>query len=213
MINTPNNNPLTLSSLKGKVVLVYIWTYTCINSIRPMPYIDDWNQKYSNNGLVTVGVHSPEFTFEKNYTNVKAAVQRLGISYPVVLDSDHGTWNAYGNQYWPRDYLIDSQGYIRDNHIGEGGYDQTEKTIQSLLAERAAQMGMKEISFNTKSTPIIRPQSMQYVDLNQATTPEIYLGYDKARAPIGNPEGFKPDQTISYSITSDMSLKPSIVYL
>jgi thiol-disulfide isomerase/thioredoxin len=101
-INTPNNNPLTLSSLKGKVVLVYIWTYTCINSIRPMPYIHDWNQKYSNNGLVVVGVHSPEFTFEKNYTNVKAAVQRFGISYPVILDSDHGTWDAYGNQYWPR---------------------------------------------------------------------------------------------------------------
>ena len=90
-INTPNNAPITLSSLKGKVVLVYIWTYTCINSIRPMPYIDDWNQKYSNNGLVIVGLHSPEFTFEKNYTNVKTAVQRFGITYPVILDSDHGT--------------------------------------------------------------------------------------------------------------------------
>jgi thiol-disulfide isomerase/thioredoxin len=90
-INTPNNNsPITLSSLRGKVVLVYIWTYTCINSIRPMPYIDDWDQKYSNKGLVIVGVHSPEFTFEKNYANVKDAVQRFGITYPVILDSDHG---------------------------------------------------------------------------------------------------------------------------
>jgi thioredoxin family protein len=121
--------------------------------------------------------------------------------------------NAYGNQYWPRHYLIDSQGYFRDNHIGEGGYDQTEKAIQSLLAERAALMGMKEISFNTKSTATIKPQSMQFVDLNQSITPEIYLGYEKASAPIGNPEGFKPDQTVSYSIPSDMSLKPSIVYL
>jgi thiol-disulfide isomerase/thioredoxin len=129
-INTPNNNPLTLSSLKGKVVLVYIWTYTCINSIRPMPYIHDWNQKYSDKGLVIVGLHAPEFTFEKNYTNVKAAVQRFGITYPVILDSDHGTWNAYGNQYWPRFYLIDTQGYIRYDHIGEGGYDQTEKAIE-----------------------------------------------------------------------------------
>jgi thiol-disulfide isomerase/thioredoxin len=213
-INTPNNSPITLSSLKGKVILVDFWTYSCINCIRTIPYLNDWNHKYDGNGLVIVGVHSPEFEFEKNYDNVKAAVQRLGITYPVILDSNHGTWNAYGNQYWPRDYLIDAQGYIRDNHIGEGGYDQTEKTIQSLLAERAAQMGMKEISFNTKSTPIIRPQSMQYVDLNQSTTPEIYLGYDKARAPIGNPEGFKPDQTISYSIPSaDMSFKPGIVYL
>jgi thiol-disulfide isomerase/thioredoxin len=212
-INTPNNNPLTLSSLKGKVVLVYIWTYTCINSIRPMPYIDDWNQKYSNNGLVIVGLHSPEFTFEKNYSNVKAAVQRFGISYPVILDSDHGTWDAYGNQYWPRFYLIDTQGNIRYDHIGEGSYDQIEKAIQSLLAERAALMGAKEISFNTKPTTVIKPGSLQYVDLRQSTTPEIYIGYDKARAPIGNPEGFKPDQTISYSIPSNTNFKPHIAYL
>ncbi len=212
-INTPHNSPITLSSLKGKVVLVDFWTYSCINCIRTIPYLNDWDQKYAGNGLVIVGVHSPEFEFEKNYDNVKAAVQRLGITYPVVLDSDHGTWNAYGNQYWPRHYLIDAQGYIRDNHIGEGGYEQTEKTIQSLLAERAAHIGLKQISFSTRSTPVIRPQSMQYVDLNQSTTSEIYLGYDKARAPIGNPEGFKPDQIVSYSIPSDMSLKPSIVYL
>jgi thiol-disulfide isomerase/thioredoxin len=212
-INTPHNSPITLSSLKGKVVLVDFWTYSCINCIRTIPYLNDWDQKYAGNGLVIVGVHSPEFEFEKNYDNVKAAVQRFGITYPVVLDSDHGTWNAYGNQYWPRDYLIDAQGYIRDNHIGEGGYEQTEKTIQSLLAERAAHIGLKQISFSTKSTPVIRPQSMQYVDLNQSTTSEIYLGYDKARAPIGNPEGFKPDQIVSYSISSDMSLKPGIVYL
>src|SRR5215212_4491456 len=212
-INTPNNNPITLSSLKGKVVLVYIWTYTCINSIRPMPYIDDWNQKYSNNGLVVVGVHSPEFTFEKNYTNVKAAVQRFGITYPVILDSDHGTWNAYGNQYWPRFYLIDTQGNIRYDHIGEGSYDQIEKSIQSLLTERAALMGAKEISFNTKPTTVIKLGSLQYVDLSQSTTPEIYIGYDKARAPIGNPEGFKPGQTILYSIPSNTNFKPHIAYL
>src|SRR5215216_5713202 len=213
-INTPNNNgPITLSSLKGKVVLVYIWTYTCINSIRPMPYIHDWDQKYSNKGLVVVGVHSPEFTFEKNYTNVKAAVQRFGISYPVILDSDHRTWDAYGNQYWPRFYLIDTQGNIRYDHIGEGSYDQIEKVIQSLLAERAALMGAKEISFNTKPTTVIKPGSLQYVDLRQSTTPEIYIGYDKARAPIGNPEGFKPDQTISYSIPSNTNFKPHIAYL
>jgi thiol-disulfide isomerase/thioredoxin len=211
-INTPNNSPITLSSLKGKVVLVDFWTYSCINCIRTIPHLNDWNQKYADKGLVIVGVHSPEFEFEKNYDNVKAAVQRFGITYPVILDSDHGTWNAYGNQYWPRDYLIDSQGYIRDNHIGEGGYDQTEKAIQLLLAERASQMGMKEISFNTKPTEI-KPRSLQSVDLNQSTTPEIYLGYSKARAPIGNPEGFKPDQTVSYSIPPNTNFQPSIVYL
>jgi thiol-disulfide isomerase/thioredoxin len=212
-INTPNNNPLTLSSLRGKVVLVYIWTYTCINSIRPMPYVDDWNQKYSNKGLVVVGVHSPEFQFEKNYANVKDAVQRFGIRYPVILDSDHGTWNAYGNNYWPRYYLIDTQGNIRYDHIGEGGYDQIEKAIQSLLAERAALMGAKEISFDANPTAPIKPKSLYYVDLRQNTTPEIYIGYSTARTPLGNPEGFKPDQTVSYSIPSNTNFKPHIAYL
>ena len=212
-INTPNNSPLTLSSLKGKVVLVYIWTYTCINSIRPMPYVHDWNQKYSNNGLVTVGVHSPEFQFEKNFDNVKRAVQRFGITYPVVLDSDHGTWNAYGNNYWPRYYLIDTQGNIRYDYIGEGSYDQIEKSIQSLLAERAALKGAKEISFNTQPTTVIKPGSLYYVDLRQNMTPEIYMGYDTARTQLGNPEGFKPDQTVSYSIPSTTNFEPHIVYL
>src|SRR5215207_3412123 len=199
-INTPNNNsPITLSSLKGKVVLVYIWTYTCINSIRPMPYIHDWDQKYSDKGLVTVGVHSPEFGFE--------------ITHPVIIDSDHGTWNAYENNYWPRFYLIDTQGYIRYDHIGEGDYNQIEKAIQSLVAERAALMGAKEISFNKKPATIIKPGSLYYIDLRQSTTPEIYVGYNTARTPLGNPEGFKPDQTVSYSIPSNTNFKPSIVYL
>ena len=197
-INTPNNNsPITLSSLRGKVVLLYIWTYTCINSIRPMPYIDDWNQKYSDKGLVIVGVHSPEFQFEKKYANVKDAVQRFGIRYPVILDSDHGTWNAYGNNYWPRFYLIDTQGYVRYDHIGEGDYNQIEKSIQSLVAERAALTGAKEISFNTKPTTVTKPSSLYYIDLRQSTTPEIYVGYSTARTPLGNPEGFKPDQIVS----------------
>jgi thiol-disulfide isomerase/thioredoxin len=213
-INTPNNNsPITLSSLKGKVVLVYIWTYTCINSIRPMPYIDDWNQKYSDKGLVIVGVHSPEFEFEKNHANVKDAVKRFGITYPVIIDSDHGTWNAYENNYWPRFYLIDTQGYIRYDHIGEGDYNQIEKSIQSLVAERAYLMGAKEISFSTKPRTQISPGSLYYIDLRQSTTPEIYIGYNTARTPLGNPEGFKPDQTVSYSIPSNTSFKPSIAYL
>jgi thiol-disulfide isomerase/thioredoxin len=213
-INTPNNNnPLTLSSLKGKVVLVYIWTYTCINSIRPMPYIHVWNQKYSDKGLVIVGVHSPEFTFEKNYTNVKNAVQRFGITYPILLDSDHGTWNAYGNMYWPRFYLIDTQGNIRYDHIGEGSYNQTEKAIQSLLLERAALMGAKEIGFNAKPTTVIKQGSLQYVDFSQDITPEIYVGYNTARAPLGNPEGFRPNHTVSYSIQSNTNFKPNVIYL
>jgi hypothetical protein len=144
---------------------------------------------------------------------VKDAVQRFGITYPVILDSDHGTWNAYANNYWPRYYLIDTQGYIRYDHIGEGNYDQIEKSIQSLVAERAALMGAKEISFNTKPTTLIKPGSLYYVDLRQNTTPEIYIGYNTTRMPLGNPEGFKPDQTVSYSIPSTANLKPDILYL
>src|SRR3989442_5500013 len=209
-INTPNNAPLTLASLKGKVVLVDFWTYSCINCIRTLPHLSDWYQRYADKGFVIVGVHSPEFEFEKNYDNVKAAVQKFGIKYPVILDSDHGTWNAFGNQYWPRDYLVDSQGYIRHDHIGEGDYDTTERAIQSLVTERAALMGAKEIIFNAKPT-VIKQGSLQYVDLRQSTTPEIYIGYDTARAPLGNPEGFKPNHTVSYSIQSNANFKPDVV--
>jgi thiol-disulfide isomerase/thioredoxin len=132
-INTPG--PIKISDLRGKVVLVHFWTYTCINCIHTIPYPNDWYQKYANKGLVIVSIHRPEFDFEKNIDNVKAVVQRYEIKYPVLQDNNYGTWNAYENTYWPRDYLIDNQGLIRYNHIGEGGYDQTEKTIQSLLAE------------------------------------------------------------------------------
>jgi len=144
---------------------------------------------------------------------VKDAVQRFGITYPVILDSDHETWNAYANNYWPRYYLIDTQGYIRYDHIGEGSYDQIEKAIQSLVAERAALMGANEISFDANPTASIKPGSLYYVDLRQNTTPEIYIGYNTMRAPLGNPEGFKPDQTVSYSIPSTTNFKPDIAYL
>jgi len=133
-----NTAPIKLADLRGKVVLVDFWTYTCINWIRTIPYLVDWNEKYANNGLVIVGVHTPEFEFEKNIDNVKAAVDKFGLKYPLVQDNDKGTWNAYENRYWPRIYLVDTEGYIRYDHIGEGGYAEIEKVIQSLLQERAA---------------------------------------------------------------------------
>jgi thiol-disulfide isomerase/thioredoxin len=213
-LNTPNNNqPIHLANYKGKVVLIDFWTYSCINCIRTIPYLNDWYSKYADKGFVIIGVHSPEFEFEKNYDNVKTAVQKFGIMYPVVLDNNLGTWNAYGNQYWPRHYLIDAQGYIREDYIGEGGYAETEKTIQSLLAERAALDGLKQISFSTKTAPTINSKSLQYIDLSKQTTPELYLGYSYARSPLGNSQNFEPEQTVTYTIPSNTNLQPNIVYL
>jgi thiol-disulfide isomerase/thioredoxin len=139
-INTP---ALKLSDIVGKkVVLVDFWTYSCINCQRTIPYLNAWYQKYKDSGLVIVGVHTPEFDFEKDQSNVAAAVKKLGIQYPVVMDNNMGTWNAYGNQYWPHEYLIDVDGYVVDDHIGEGGYAATEKAIQAALTERNQVLGI-----------------------------------------------------------------------
>ena len=204
-----NTNATKLSDLKGKVVLVDFWTYSCINCIRTLPYLVDWNHKYSDKGLVIVGVHSPEFEFEKNIDNVKQAVTRFGIEYPVLLDNDHGTWNAFQNSYWPRKYLVDSEGYIRYDHIGEGGYVETENAIKNLLSERSNQQGI-EIS-NINQTKLTVPGA-QSVDFNQIKTPELYFGYQYARAQLGNIEGFNPDRTVNYTIPTS-NLKSNVIYL
>ena len=204
-----NTNQTKLSDLKGKVVLVDFWTYSCINCIRTLPYLVDWNQKYSDKGLVIVGVHSPEFEFEKNIDNVKQAVARFGIKYPVLLDNDHGTWNAYQNSYWPRKYLVDSDGYIRYDHIGEGGYAETENAIRNLLAERSNQKGL-EIS-NLNQTKLI-VSGAPSVDFDQIKTPELYFGYQYARAQLGNIEGFNPEKIVNYTIPSS-NLDTNVIYL
>ena len=120
-------------TLEGKVVLYDIWTYSCINCIRTLPYITTWDEKYRDEGLVIIGIHTPEFEFEKNIDNVIAAVQKFDINYPVVLDNEKEIWSAFQNQYWPRKYIADHDGYIRYDHIGEGAYKETEKVIQQLL--------------------------------------------------------------------------------
>lgn len=211
-INTEEGRPINLKDLKGKVVLVDFWTYSCINCIRTLPYLVDWNEKYADKGLVIVGVHSPEFEFEKNVDNVKAAVQKYGIKYPVIQDNDKGTWDAYQNRYWPRKYLVDNEGYIRYDHIGEGGYAETEKVIRSLLAERAAQTGVSAINLDT-NTNTTTPKNVQTVDFTKVKTPELFFGYEFARAPLGNSEGFRPNQTVTYSIPQRSDLKPNTIYL
>ncbi|RFU49804.1 thioredoxin family protein [Paraburkholderia sp. DHOC27] len=130
-----NSEPLTMQQLRGKVVLVDFWTYTCINCIHVLPYVTSWNQKYKDQGLVVVGVHTPEYPFERNTDNVKAAIKHFGITYPVAQDNSNATWNAYDNQYWPAFYLINKKGQVVYTHFGEGDYDETEAKIKALLAE------------------------------------------------------------------------------
>ncbi|MFK4443480.1 thiol-disulfide isomerase/thioredoxin [Caballeronia udeis] len=131
-----NSKPLSISQLRGKVVLVDFWTYTCINCINTLPYVREWNQKYKDQGLVVIGVHTPEYPFERNTVNVKTAIKRFNITYPVAQDNRYATWSAYNNQYWPAFYLIDKKGQVVYSHFGEGEYDETEAQIKALLAQK-----------------------------------------------------------------------------
>lgn len=207
--NYINSEPFTLADLKGKVVIVDFWTYSCINCIRTIPYLNAWYEKYADDGLVIVGVHAPEFDFEKNPENVQAAVEKFGIEYPVVQDNEHDTWDAYQNRYWPRKYLVDDEGYIRYDHIGEGEYSETEKVIQSLLQERAANMGQTVLIDDSTA----KPEDAQSVDFGQINTPELYFGYSYARAPLGNEEGYQPEKVVTYTIDDGAELKPNRIYL
>ncbi len=134
-----NSPPLSMRELRGKVVLVDFWTYSCINCINTLPYVKQWHEKYKDQGLVVVGVHTPEFAFEKSTANVQEAIKRFGIGYPVAQDNAYATWSAFRNQYWPATYLIDAQGRIVYHHYGEGNYAETEAVIQKLLAQRTSQ--------------------------------------------------------------------------
>ncbi len=185
-----NSKPLTIQELRGKVVLVDFWTYTCINCIRTLPYIKTWYQKYKDKGLVVVGVHTPEFEFEKNPTNVQKAIKDFGLEYPVVQDNNYATWNAYANHYWPAKYFIDVNGNIRFTHFGEGDYDQSEQRIQTLL---------KEGGLLANDMPINNPQYSV-----SAKTPETYLGASKIDN-FASPERIIPDQPINYFMPQSLS--------
>ncbi|MBI5355356.1 MAG: redoxin domain-containing protein [Candidatus Aenigmarchaeota archaeon] len=191
-INTEN---ITLASLVGKkVALVDFWTYSCINCQRTIPYLNDWNAKYADKGLVIIGVHTPEFEFEKDYVNVKAAVEKFGIKYPVVLDNDFSTWNAYRNLYWPRKYLIDMDGFIVYDHIGEGGYDDTEREIQRTLKER-----MDVLKENgTINEEVVKPQGTTIIGLPAIRSPETYFGYLRNSNFDGGKRGVAGIQTLDY---------------
>jgi len=179
-----NSEPLTLSQLKGKVVLVDFWTYTCINCIRTLPYLKNWYAKYKDKGFVIIGVHTPEFEFEKDANNVARAIADFGLEYPVMQDNDYATWRAYDNRYWPAKYLIDKEGRIRYTHFGEGAYDETEKVIQELLGSTAT---------------IDNPQYTV-----RARTLELYLGYSRI-AYFASPEAIVDNVETQYSIPKSIS--------
>ncbi len=179
-----NSPPLTMKSLRGKVVLIDFWTYSCINCQRTLPYLKSWWEKYKDKGLVIIGVHSPEFEFEKNPKNVEKAIADFGLTYPVVQDNDFSTWRAYKNRFWPAKYLIDKDGNIRYTHFGEGAYDETEKVIQELLAETGSDVTQTQISNPTYE--------------NYAKTPELYLGYWRIEA-LSSPEFIVKDAGALYT--------------
>jgi cytochrome c biogenesis protein CcdA/thiol-disulfide isomerase/thioredoxin len=172
-LNTPGGRPLTLKQLRGKVVLVDFWTYSCINCLRTLPYLESWYRTYRKDGFVIVGVHTPEFAFEHDLANVRSATRKYGVAYPVALDNGYATWNAYGNQYWPAEYLIDSRGHVREAKFGEGEYSKTEDAIRSLLAERDASLPKPvHLGDDTPDYPL---------------TPESYLGTNRLEAYAGSP--------------------------
>jgi thiol-disulfide isomerase/thioredoxin len=168
-----NSPPLTRAQLKGKVVLVDFWTYSCINCLRALPYVEAWSKKYAASGLVVIGVHAPESAFEKDPANVKKAVRDLGVTYPVALDNNLAIWTAFNNEYWPAHYFVDAQGRIRHHHFGEGEYDQSERVIQQLLREAGH---MPPGGIVDPSATGAEAKAM----LDDATSPETYVGYERA---------------------------------
>jgi thiol-disulfide isomerase/thioredoxin len=197
-----NSKPLNISELHGKIVVVDFWTYSCINCIRSIPHIEALYKAYGNNGLVIIGVHTPEFQFEHNLTNVEAAVNRFNITYPVALDNNYSTWDAYGNEYWPADYIVDQNGNIRYMTFGEGDYNQTEEVIRALLVNAGY-----SIQPNLTSVPL-------GVSFTMIGSPEMYFGYDEIAAHgshLSDSDGLFPNKTGTYTATN-VTLH-NIVYL
>jgi cytochrome c biogenesis protein CcdA/thiol-disulfide isomerase/thioredoxin len=194
-----NSPPLTAESLRGKVVLVDFWTYSCINCLRAIPYVQAWAEKYKDQGLVVIGVHAPEFAFEKTIDNVRRAVQDLKITYPVAIDNNYAIWRGFHNQYWPAHYFIDAQGRIRHHHFGEGEYDQSEKIIQQLLAETGnASVPSGVVSVNAKGAEAA-------ADMADVKSPETYVGYERAEN-FGSSGGDVRDASHVYSLPAKLQL-------
>ncbi|MDD4963796.1 MAG: cytochrome c biogenesis protein DipZ [Gallionella sp.] len=195
-----NSPALSSESLRGKVVLVDFWTYSCINCLRTLPYLKAWHEKYRAQGLVIIGVHTPEFAFEKDPQQVTQALQDLGISYPVAMDNQFAVWNAFHNQYWPAHYLIDAQGNIRHRHAGEGAYQETEQMIQTLLKE--AHQGQLNLASELVQ---VADSGISATAVDTPTSPETYLGYAR-QAHFASPQAVQHDTTARYSLPATLAV-------
>jgi thiol-disulfide isomerase/thioredoxin len=175
-----NSPPLTPAGLRGKIVLVDFWTYTCVNWLRTLPYVRAWDEKYRDKGLVVIGAHTPEFPFEKDIDNVRWAAKEMDVNYPIAVDSDYGVWRAFDNNYWPAVYVADVNGRIRYHHFGEGAYDETERVVQRLLSESGRKIGNELVK--------VTPRGLEVAaDYGTLRSPESYLGYEKAEAFASDP--------------------------
>jgi thiol-disulfide isomerase/thioredoxin len=194
-----NSPALTAASLRGKVVLIDFWTYTCINWRRTLPYIRAWQDKYRDQGLLVIGVHAPEFSFEHNLDNVRWAVNALKIDFPVAIDNDFAIWRAFDNQYWPALYFIDSQGRLRYQQFGEGSYQQSEMILRELLAEAGAK------NINHDPTPIDAAGLEAAADWADLKSPENYVGYERTEN-FASPGGALPDSPRDYKLPAQLHL-------
>jgi thiol-disulfide isomerase/thioredoxin len=186
-----NSNPLSMRQLLGRVVLIDFWDYTCVNCIRTLPYVQAWHDRYKDNGLTVIGVHTPEFTFAQYESNVERGIRQFGLTYPIVIDSNYELWKAFANRYWPSKYLVDKDGYLRYAHFGEGQYDETEKMIQELLLERDPKVQLPAVMNPLRDED--RPGAVC-----MRASSELYLGH--ARGRIGNHGGFKEDLVSDYDL-------------
>jgi thiol-disulfide isomerase/thioredoxin len=193
-----NSPPLTEADLRGKVVLINFWTYTCINWLRQLPYVRAWAGKYSGQGLVVIGVHTPEFSFEHDGDNVSWAVQDMRVGYPIAIDSDYAVWRAFGNHYWPALYFADAQGRIRHHYFGEGEYQRSEMIIQQLLVEAGF-----ETSYDMVSVDALGVEAP--ADWATLRSPENYTGYGRTEN-FASPAGVLPDKPGSYTIPTELRL-------
>jgi thiol-disulfide isomerase/thioredoxin len=196
-----NSPPLAPSALRGKVVLVQVWTYTCINWLRTLAYVRAWDEKYRDQGLVVIGVHAPEFSFEKKIDNVRRAAKELKVNYPIAIDNDYAIWRAFRNQYWPALYFVDSQGRVRHHHFGEGAYQQSEMIIRALLAETGGGAGAMD-----REPVAVEPQGIEAAaDWSSLRSPENYVGYGRSQSFV-SPGGVVRDKPRTYRLPTRLRL-------